>query len=52
MSTSNNVNSKLNFSKKIEAKFTQEQYLLDIKNGDKRIKDVSDDAKKNDVVIF
>ena len=36
MSTSNNMNSKLDFYKKIERKFTLEQYLLDIKNGDIR----------------
>ena len=33
MSTSNNINSKLDFYKKIKTKFTLEQYLLDIKNG-------------------
>ena len=31
MSTSNNMNSKLDFYKKIKTKFTLEQYLLDIK---------------------
>ena len=36
MSTSNNMNSKLDFYKKITTKFTLEQYLLDIKNGDIR----------------
>ena len=36
MSTSNNKNSKLDFYKKIKTKFTLEQYLLDIKNGDIR----------------
>ena len=36
MSTSNNMNSKLDFYKEIETKFTLEQYLLDIKNGDIR----------------
>ena len=36
MSTSNNMNSKLYFYKKIKTKFTLEQYLLDIKNGDIR----------------
>ena len=33
MSTSNNMNSKLEFYKKIKTKFALEQYLLDIKNG-------------------
>ena len=36
MSTSNNMNSKLDFYKKIKTKFTLEQYLLRIKNGDVR----------------
>ena len=36
MSTFNNMNSKLDFYKKIKRKFTLEQYLLDIKNGDIR----------------
>ena len=36
MSTSNNMNSKLDFYKKIKTKFTLEHYLLDIKNGDIR----------------
>ena len=36
ISTSNNMNSKLDFYKKIKTKFTLEQYLLDIKNGDIR----------------
>ena len=35
MSTSNNVNSKLDFYKKIKTKFSLKQYLLVIKNGDK-----------------
>ena len=36
MSTSNNMNSKLDFHKKIKTKFTLEQYQMDIKNGDIR----------------
>ena len=36
MPTSNNMNSELDFYKKIKTKFTLEQYLLDIKNGDIR----------------
>ena len=36
MSTPNNMNGKLDFYKKIKTKFTLEQYLLDIKNGDTR----------------
>ena len=36
MSTFNNMNSKSDFYKKIKTKFTLEQYLLDIKNGDIR----------------
>ena len=36
MPTSNNMNSKLDFYKKIKTKFTLERYLLDIKNGDIR----------------
>ena len=36
MPTSNNMNSKLDFYKKIKTKFTLEQCLLDIKNGDIR----------------
>ena len=36
MSTSNNMNSKLDFYKKIKRKFTLKQYLLGIKNGDIR----------------
>ena len=36
MSTSNNMNNKLDFYKKIKTEFTLEQYLLNIKNGDIR----------------
>ena len=36
MPTSNNMNSKLDFYKKLKQNFTLEQYLLDVKNGDIR----------------
>ena len=36
MSTSNNISSKLDFYKKLETKFTVEQYLFDIKDEDIR----------------